>query len=243
MRVEGQPAFILHSRPYRETSLLIECLTRDHGRIGLVARGVRRERTRVPRASLQPLTPVQLGWSGSGELATLSQIESVAASFDIQGDALLCALYLNELVLRLTPRQDPHPQLFADYLQTLSRLAGGEPLAWTLRRFERDLLAQLGYGLVLAVDGDSGAPVAADRAYGYRHESGPVPWGAASAGLRLRGAALLALANDEAPADEDLLSLRRLMRGAIALHLNGVDLRAWSVLAGAVSRSQTDAAS
>ena len=82
MRVEGQPAFILHSRPYRETSLLIECLTRDHGRIGLVARGVRRERTRVSRASLQPLTPVQLGWSGRGELATLSQVESVAASFD-----------------------------------------------------------------------------------------------------------------------------------------------------------------
>ena len=243
MRVEGQPAFILHSRPYRETSLLVECLTRDHGRVGLVARGVRRERTRVPRAALQPLTPVQLGWNGRGELATLSHVEPVAASFDIQGDALLCALYLNELVLRLTPRQDPHPRIFADYLQTLSRLARGESLAWTLRRFERDLLAQLGYGLVLDVDGDCGAPVVADNDYGYRHEYGPVPWAAAGAGVRLRGTALLALANDEAPGDDDLAALRRLMRSAIAQHLNGVDLRAWSVLAGALARGQAEDAS
>lgn len=243
MRVEGQPAFILHGRPYRETSLLIECLTRDHGRVGLVARGVRRERTRVPRALLQPLTPVQLAWSGRGELATLSHVEPVAASFDIQGDALLCALYLNELVLRLTPRQDPHPQLFADYLQTLSRLARGDALAWTLRRFERDLLAQLGYGLVLDVDADSGAPVVAASEYAYRYESGPVPWSASARGVRLRGAALLALANDVRPAEQDGAALRRLMRGAIAMHLNGVDLRAWSVLAAAVSRGQAADAS
>src|SRR6185437_3513861 len=99
---------------------------------GLVARGVRRERTRVARALLQPLTPIRLGWSGRGELATLSQVEATAAGFDLQGDALLCALYLNELVLRLTPRQDPQPELFADYLRTLTRLALGEPQAWTL---------------------------------------------------------------------------------------------------------------
>ncbi len=122
MRIEQQPAFILHSRPYRETSLLLECLTRDFGRIGLVARGVRRERTRVPRALLQPLAPIRLGWSGRGELATLTHVEANAAGFDLQGDALLCALYLNELVLRLTPRQDPQPELFTDYLRTLTRL-------------------------------------------------------------------------------------------------------------------------
>src|SRR5437899_2271040 len=107
MRVEGQPAFILHGRPYRETSLLLECLTRDHGRVGLVARGVRRERARIPRALLQPLTPIQLGWTGSGELGTLVQVDAVAAGFDLHGDALLCALYLNELVLRLVTRADP----------------------------------------------------------------------------------------------------------------------------------------
>jgi DNA repair protein RecO (recombination protein O) len=236
MRVEQQPAFILHSRPYRETSLLIDCLTRDYGRIGLVARGVRRERARIARALLQPLTPVQLGWSGRGELATMNQVESTAAGFDLQGDALLCALYLNELVLRLTPRQDPQPNLFADYLNTLTRLARGEPQAWTLRRFERDLLAHLGYGLVLDVEGETGAPVVPQREYGYRHESGPFAWTASASGVRLRGVALLALAEDRPPADEDAGALKRLMRGAISQHLGGVELRAWSMLAGAAAR-------
>jgi len=236
MRVEQQPAFILHSRPYRETSLLLDCLTRDYGRIGLVARGVRRERARIPRALLQPLTPVQLAWSGRGELATMNHVESTAAGFDLQGDALLCALYLNELVLRLTPRQDPQPNLFADYLTTLMRLAQGEAQAWTLRRFERDLLAHLGYGLVLDVEGETGVPVLPQREYGYRHESGPVAWTGNGAGVRLRGAALLALAEDRPPADEDAGALKRLMRGAIAQHLGGVELRAWSMLAGAAAR-------
>ncbi|MGH8121344.1 MAG: DNA repair protein RecO, partial [Rudaea sp.] len=131
MRVEQQPAFILHARAYRETSLLLECLTRDHGRVGLVARGVRRERARTPRALLQPLTPLQLGWSGRGEIATLIQIDAAGSAFDLRGDALLCALYLNELVQRLTPRQDGHAGLFADYMETLARITRGEPQAWT----------------------------------------------------------------------------------------------------------------
>ena len=230
MRVEGQPAFILHGRPYRETSLLLECLTRDHGRVGLVARGVRRERTRIPRALLQPLIPIRLGWNGRGELATLTQVEAVASGFDLAGDALLCALYLNELVLRITPRQDPHPQMFADYAETLARLARGEAQAWTLRRFERDLLAHLGYGLILDVDGDAGAPLDPERDYAYRHEHGPAPWRDARDGVRLRGAALLALARDEMPAAEHLPSLRRLMRAVIAAHIDG-ELRSWSMLA------------
>lgn len=231
MRIEGQPAFILHSRAYRETSLLLECLTRDHGRVGLVARGVRRERARIPRALLQPLTPVQLGWTGRGELATLNQVDAVAAGFELQGDALLCALYLNELVLRLVPRADPHPQVFAAYLETLARLARAEPLAWTLRRFERDLLAQLGYGLVLDAQGD-GAAIDPGGDYAYRPEYGAMAWRDTHDGVRLRGAALLALAQDREPAAGDLPALKRLMRAAIAQHLGGVELRAWSMLAG-----------
>lgn len=230
MRIEQQPAFVLHARAYRETSLLLECLTRDHGRVGLIARGVRRERTRTPRALLQPLIPVRVGWNGRGELATLTQVEAAASGFDLDGDALLCALYLNELVLRITPRQDPHPQLFADYAETLARLARGEVHAWTLRRFERDLLADLGYALVLDVDGDAGAPLDPERNYAYRHEHGPAPWRDARDGVRLRGAALLALARDEMPAAEHLPSLRRLMRAVIATHIDG-ELRSWSMLA------------
>jgi DNA repair protein RecO (recombination protein O) len=230
MRVEGQPAFILHTRAYRETSLLLDCLTRDHGRVGLVVRGVRRERSRTPRALLQPLIPLQLGWSGRGELATLTQIDAAGAGFDLQGDALLCALYLNELVLRLTPRHEAHPDIFTDYLQTLARLTRGEPQAWTLRRFERDLLAHLGYGLVLDSEGDSGVPIAADQDYCYRHEHGPAPWRDSRDGIRLRGSALLALAQDVEPAREDLPALRKLLRALVAVHLDGIELRAWSML-------------
>ncbi|MFT3792464.1 MAG: DNA repair protein RecO [Rudaea sp.] len=229
MRIEQQPAFVLHARAYRETSLLLECLTRDHGRVGLVARGVRRERGRTPRALLQPLLPIRLGWSGRGELATLTQVEATAPGIGLAGDALLCALYLNELVLRMTPRLDPHPHLFDDYAETLVRLARGETQTWTLRRFERDLLAHLGYALVLDVDGDDGAPLDAERDYAYRHEHGPVPWRDARDGVRVRGAALLALARDEMPASEHLPSLRRLMRAAIAAHIDG-ELRSWSML-------------
>ncbi len=233
MRVESQPAFILHSRAYRETSLLLECLTRDHGRVGLVARGVRRERMRMPRALLQPLTPIQIGWSGRGELATLTQVDASGQGFDLKGDALLCALYLNELVLRLAPRQDAHPELFSDYLHAIARLAHGESQAWTLRRFERDLLVHLGYGLLLDLEADGGAPIVPDREYAYCQEHGPVPWHGARDGVRLRGAALLALAQDRMPERADLPALRRLLRAAIALHLDGVELRAWSMLRAA----------
>jgi DNA repair protein RecO (recombination protein O) len=230
MRVEQQPGFILHGRAYRETSLLLECLSRDHGRVALVARGMRREKARTPRALLQPLTPVLISWSGRGELATLTAIEAAGMPLVLTGEALLCALYLNELIARMTQRHDPHPPMFADYVETLGRLARGDPPAWTLRRFERDLLTHLGYGLLLEAEAESGAALDPQRSYGYRHEFGPVPWLGANDGLKLRGAALLALARDEVPEADDLAALRRLLRALITHHLDGAGLRAWGML-------------
>jgi DNA repair protein RecO (recombination protein O) len=227
MRVEQQPAFVLHARPWRETSLLLEVLSRDHGRVGLVARGCRRERPHRPRTLLQPLVPLSLSWSGQGELATLGAAEASGPALALSGSALLCALYVNEVVARLLPRHDPHPALFADYLDTLRRLARGESEAWTLRRFERDLLAHLGYGLSLEYDAESGAPLDPEREYAYRLETGPLPWRGPQDGLRLRGRALLALVADREPAAEDLAALKRLLRALIAAHLDGGELRAW----------------
>ena len=140
MRIEQQPAYVLHARPYRETSLLLECLTREHGRIGVIARGVRGEKARLKRAQLEPFQPIAMDLLLRGELATLTAVEPVGVPLRMVGDAALASLYLNELVVRLTERQDPFPSLFDAYATTLARLAGGEPLAWTLRRFERDLL-------------------------------------------------------------------------------------------------------
>jgi len=230
VRVEQQPAFVLHARPWRETSLILEALTRDHGRVGLIARGVRRERARLPRALLQPLTPVRLDWSGRGELATLTAADAAGPMLPLAGTPLLCALYLNELVMRLVPRHDPHPELFGDYVIAIERLAGNEDPAWTLRRFERDLMGHLGYGMLLDADADSGEPVVPANVYAYRLDAGPVPWRGPADGLKLSGAALLALAEDRLPAQADLVALRRLMRALISHRLEGQTLRAWNML-------------
>ena len=229
MRVEQQPAFILHARPYRETSMLAECLTRDHGRIGVVARGVRREGARTQRAQLEPFQRVVLDLLMKGELATLRSAEPSGPVLRLTGDAGLAGLYLNELVVRLTGRQDGNPELFAFYDSTLRRMAAGESLAWTLRRFERDMLDALGYGLQLDIDAIDGSPVDPSLVYFYDPESGVLP-GRMGDQRAIRGADLLALAADAAPDTAGLSSLRRMMRQVITFHLGGGELKAWRVL-------------
>lgn len=232
MRVEDQPAWILHARPYRETSLLLEGVSRDHGRIGLVARGARRDRPRQPRALLQPLVPLALSWSGQGDLVTLNGVDARGQPPLLQGEALLCALYLNELTLRLLPRHDAVPDLFDAYELALQRLGSHGEHAWTLRRYERDLLAEIGYAVVCDSEADSGEPLHPERDYVYVPEHGAVAYADQSNALRLRGSALLALSDDVMPAGEDLAGLRRLMRALIVHQLGGASLRSWSLLAG-----------
>jgi DNA repair protein RecO (recombination protein O) len=235
MRIEQQPAYVLHSRPYRETSLLLECLTRDHGRLGVVARGVRRERARVQRAQLEPFQPLSLDLLLRGELATLQTAEHTSPPLRLVGDAGLAGLYLNELCVRLTGRQDPLPDLFDAYARTLPRLAGNEPLAWSLRRFERDLLDAIGYGLQLEWEAESGEPLEPSQLYRYVVEQGPTPCRPGTAHA-LRGADLLALAADDMPDTAGLSALRSMMREVIRFHLGGGELRAWHVLGAAMSR-------
>jgi len=235
MLIEQQPAYVLHARPYRETSLLLECLTRDHGRLGVVARGVRSERGRLQRAQLEPFQPLELGLLQRGELATLRGAETVAAPLPLKGDAGLAGLYLNELVVRLTERQDPYPALFDAYAQTLQRLAGGESLGWQLRRFERDLMDALGYALQLDCDADSGEALVPELSYRYQAEHGPVRC-RANEPRALRGSDLLALAADHRPDAAGLAALRGMMRDLIRFHLGGGELRAWRVLASALTR-------
>ena len=234
MRVESQPAYILHARAWRETSLLLEAFTRDHGRLGLVARGVRSARARLPRSALEPLQALQLGWSGRGELQTLIAAEPVGNPPALRGDALMSAMYVNELMVRLTARDDPHPALFERYAALLDELAASRSLAWSLRRFERDLLAATGYALQLDTEAGTGAPIEPARTYDYVPELGPVAAiGSACSGARVRGSALLALATDTVPQDsEDLAALRRLMRTLIGVHVGDRGLQSWRVLGG-----------
>lgn len=233
MRIDDEPAFVLHARPWRETSLLVEMLTEQYGRIGVLARGVSSPRSQALRAALQPLQWIRLTAVQRGELAQLRGAEAMDAAPRLTGDAMLAGFYINELVLRLAPRQDPLPELFASYGQVRDRLGSGEPLAWTLRRFERDLLEALGFGFDLAHDGD-GVPVDPAARYELDPQEGPrrllSDRGAEQRRGAATGSALLALAADRLPASEDVASLRRAMRTVLMHHLGGRGLKSWEML-------------
>jgi DNA repair protein RecO (recombination protein O) len=235
MRIEQQPAYVLHARPYRETSLLLECLTPAHGRLGVVARSVRGERSRLRRNQLEPFQPLLLDLLLRGELATLTAVETAGNAPRFGGELALSGLYLNELVVRMTGRQDPLPGLFEAYARTLARLAAGESVGWSLRRFERDLLQTLGYGLQLQFDAGSGAPLQPDALYRYDPEQGALGCPAGTP-RSLSGADLLALGADTPPDAQGLARLRQMMREIIRFHLGGAELRAWRVLAMAGRR-------
>lgn len=237
MRIEDQPAFVLHARPWRETSLLVEVLTLDHGRLGLVARGVQGPRKHVLRAALQPLQHIRLTAVLRGELAQLHSAEALDAAPRLSGDAMLAGFYINELVLRLAPRQDPAPELYEAFADVRQRLAF-DGLAWTLRRFERDLLDAIGLGFAYETDGDGNGIEPAAR-YLLDPEHGPRrlqrDGGAADRSAAATGHALLALATDTAPAPADMASLRRALRCVLSHHLGPRGLKSWE-LAASLSR-------
>ncbi len=196
-RQSQQPAFVLHSYPYRETSLLVEVFTRRHGRLVVVARGARRPRSAM-RGTLLAFQPLQLAWSGRGEVRSLHSAEWQGGQPVLSGDALLCGFYLNELMLKLLPREDAHEQLYDSYESTLRRLAAESDSAPVLRSFEKQMLKELGYALDLERESTNGAIVEPDRLYTYepdrgvlevtgRHPDGPV----------LPGVALLAISRDD----------------------------------------------
>lgn len=169
-QVEWQAAYILHSRPYRDSSLLIDCLTPDYGRVSAVVRGGRSQKPaqRARSASLQPLRPLLLSWRGSGDLKTATAVESQGAAISPQGHRLLAVFYLNELLLRLVPKYDQQTLLFARYHQMLLALAQPEPaLESLLRHFELDMLELLGYGLSLHETADDGVPIEAQQRYWF----------------------------------------------------------------------------
>ena len=231
-RYIGEPAFVLHARPWRETSLLVEVLSADHGRIGLVARGVQGPRRHVLRAALQPLQSIRFDAVQRGELAQLTSAEAVDAMPMLRGDAAMAAFYLNELCMRLAPRQDPQPDLHAAYAITRERLGSEESLAWTLRRFERDLLEALGVGFALDVDGDD-QPLDPAARYLLDPEHGPRRALNDRDGARhaaATGCGLLALAADAIPDRDDLASLRLPLRGLLLHYLDGRGLKSWDML-------------
>jgi DNA repair protein RecO (recombination protein O) len=198
-RVERESGFVLHAYPYSETSLLVEVFSRLHGRLPLLAKGARRAGSAL-RGSLLAFQPLSFAWMGRGEVRTLTRCEWQGGHPLLKGDRLLCGFYVNELLMRLLPREDAHEQLFDHYAAAVRGLAGGADTESVLRSFERRLLQELGYALTLDRDAASGAPIEPDRLYRYEPERGPVPvrnGAAPDAGGIVAGRVLLALAGDD----------------------------------------------
>jgi len=175
-RQHSQPAFVLHSYPFKETSLVVELFTRDFGRVAVVAKGARRPKSSL-RGVLLAFQPVLVSWSGKGELYTLIRAEWHGAYQPLKGLPLICGFYLNELLLKLLPRHDAHEGLFGTYARTLDALDPECDPAGVLRGFEKELLRELGYAMTLDREVESGHPIAAEQRYTYLVERGPVSAG------------------------------------------------------------------
>jgi DNA repair protein RecO (recombination protein O) len=229
VRVELEPAFILHHRPFRDTSVLLEVFSRNHGRVGLVARGARGPRSRL-RGVLQPFRALLLSWQLRGELGTLTgaELAGPAAPVPAGGDALLALYYLNELLLRLTARLDPHQGLYGVYADAAAALMAGAPVAPALRRFEKQLLDTLGYGPDLGRDA-AGLPLDPAASYRYDPALGLATCRPDAAGALL-GESLLALAEDRLDGTRALTDARQLLRDALDVHLEGRPLRTRELL-------------
>ena len=225
--------YVLHSYPYRETSLILQAWTEKHGRLGLVAKGARRPKS-PQRAVLVPFQPLALDWFGRGELRTLKAAEPTVPATPLAGQALLSAFYLNELLLKLTTRDDPHEGLFAAYdeaitqLRAITREGRGASVEPVLRRFELRLMQELGFALELAREAGTHAPIVAERDYLYVVERGAIPAPAEGEtpvnAVRLRGLTLLDLERGRLDDATTAAQAKQLMRLLIHHSLNGQEL-------------------
>jgi DNA repair protein RecO (recombination protein O) len=222
-KVDLQPALVLHQRPYRETSMLLEVFAIGAGRVGLIAKGARRLKSPL-RTQLSPFRPLLLTWRGRGELGLLVGAEPDGPALVLPPAAIVSGLYLNELLVRLLHRHDPHPELFLQYRQTVAALARSDcrQEQW-LRIFEKRLLDAVGYGLMLDRTAASGDPLEPKVRYRYIPDHGPVKAGAKEngAGVLVHGSTLLALASEQLLDAAALKEAKHLMRAAIHMHLEG----------------------
>jgi DNA repair protein RecO (recombination protein O) len=220
VRAALQSGFVLHRRPYRETSLLVDVFSAAYGRVSLIAKGVRSHRSNS-RALLQPFMPLLFSWQGKTELMSLTMVEAEGLPINLKGECLLAAFYLNELLMYLLPKQDPHPNLYTTYRNTLVELQAPILKEAVLRLFEKRLLEEMGYGLQLPRE------FTPDNYYRYYPEQG---FELCSNQLEMSmtvfsGKSLLALAREELSNDEVLKDVKRLMRLAYKPLLAGKELK------------------
>ncbi len=228
-RVQQQPAYILHHRPFRDTSQLLDVFSRDHGKLSLVARGSRSAKSRLA-GLLRPFQPLLLSWSLKTDLGTLTGAEINDRAQSLVGDALMAGYYVNELLLYLLHRHDPQSEIFVVYEETLAALAGGFDVVSTLRGFEIELLRLSGYALNLETEARTDRPLQPGQAYEFRPDEGAVPVERREGAMVFTGAQLLAIAAQDFESDECRRDAGRLLRRVIHYQLDGRELKTRKVL-------------
>ena len=228
-RVTGQPAFVLHSYPYKETSLIVDLFTRDHGRIAVVAKGAKRPLSKL-RGVLQTFQPLSVSWSGKSELRTLIDAEWVGGMLPLERTALLCGFYLNELLVKLLARDDAHRALFDHYVSTLNELAHDEPAQIVLRKFERALLKETGVAADLGRSTTTREAVESDLSYVVDPERGAREARVSDVWPVVSGKTLLDMEREDYADPATLAQSKQLMRFLLAHHLGGAPLNTRQIL-------------
>jgi DNA repair protein RecO (recombination protein O) len=228
-RVQQQAAYILHHRPFRDSSQLLDIVSFEHGKLALVARGSRGAKSRL-KGVLRPFMPLSLSWIQRSDLGTLTGAEVRGAPLQLTGDGLLSGYYVNELLLHFLHRHDPQPELFRAYESTIRALAAAGSVAGCLRQFEIELLRQIGYALSLDHEAGTEQPLQPDAHYEYRFEQGPVRVQRDSGDMVFAGAVLTAIGARRFEQPDVLRAANRLLREVIAFHLQGKELKSRKVL-------------
>lgn len=233
-RVLLAPGYILHHRPYRDTSRILEVLVRDHGRLTLFARGARGPKPRFGGV-LQPFDLLLLSFQVGREAGQLTGAESAESAAALPAGSLMAGFYLNELLLKLTTRHDPIPEIFEDYRRALSGLRAGGRVEAVLRVFEKRLLEAVGYGLDLSSEARTGKGIEAEGFYRFVASEGLIP-AARRDGDAVAGSSILALAQEELGEGQELEDARKLLKAALAERLEGKELTTRRVARAVASR-------
>ena len=232
-----EPAYLLHHRPWSDTSRILELMTHGHGRVTLFAHGARRPKSPL-RAVLRPFLSLLVSWSGRADGGTLTSAEAAEGAFVLPPERVMSGFYLNELLLRLLPKEDRHEALYDAYAASLRQLAGGEEQA-ALRAFESVLLEELGYGVDLERDAGSGRPLESDRYYHFEPGRGVVAVRDSDPGAdAYAGRDVLGVAHGDFGRAPVLRAARRIYGAAIAHCLEGRGLASRDVMLAMRRREQ-----
>jgi DNA repair protein RecO (recombination protein O) len=228
-RVQQQPGYVLHHRPFRDSSQILDIVTRDYGKIAVVARGSRGSKSRLAGV-LRPFLPLRVSWVSKSDLGTLTGAESAGPPAGMTGDTILSAYYINELLINFLHKFDPQPEIFALYETVLQSLVGSNDVAASLRSFEIEFLSLLGYAVNLKHEFGSTEPLLAEQHYEYRMEQGPVAVQRSEGPMVFSGALLSGVAEQRFDDADVLRAANRLMRDIIGFHLGGKELKSRKVL-------------